>query len=231
MTKGVTFYFVRHGETYLNRLGRFQGWADAPLTPEGLEIVHQSGRGLADVKFDAVYTSDLGRTIKTAQILLEENHHSQDLTITPMPEFREVFFGYYEGLEAQSVWRDMIAETNHELGLPRDAGIQVEATMNKMKASDPTGLAENYLEFWHRVETGLLELLNRHAGSDQTILVVCHGLTIQNLIHGLVADFELGEPLANASVTTVKYLHGQFQLIAYNQTEHFKDMVDVMELL
>jgi len=54
MTKGVTFYFVRHGETYLNRLGRFQGWADAPLTPEGLEIVHQSGRGLADVKFDAV---------------------------------------------------------------------------------------------------------------------------------------------------------------------------------
>ena len=145
MTKGVTFYFVRHGETYLNRLGRFQGWADAPLTPEGLEIVHQSGRGLADVKFDAVYTSDLGRTIKTAQILLEENHHSQDLTITPMPEFREVFFGYYEGLEAQSVWRDMIAETNHELGLPRDAGIQVEATMNKMKASDPTGLAENYL--------------------------------------------------------------------------------------
>ena len=36
MTKGVTFYFVRHGETYLNRLGRFQGWADAPLTPEGL---------------------------------------------------------------------------------------------------------------------------------------------------------------------------------------------------
>ena len=166
MTKGVTFYFVRHGETYLNRLGRFQGWADAPLTPEGLEIVHQSGRGLADVKFDAVYTSDLGRTIKTAQILLEENHHSQDLTITPMPEFREVFFGYYEGLEAQSVWRDMIAETNHELGLPRDAGIQVEATMNKMKASDPTGLAENYLEFWHRVETGLLELLNRHAGSD-----------------------------------------------------------------
>ena len=195
MTKGVTFYFVRHGETYLNRLGRFQGWADAPLTPEGLEIVHQSGRGLADVKFDAVYTSDLGRTIKTAQILLEENHHSQDLTITPMPEFREVFFGYYEGLEAQSVWRDMIAETNHELGLPRDAGIQVEATMNKMKASDPTGLAENYLEFWQRVETGLLELLNRHAGSDHKILVVCHGLTIQNLIHGLVADFELGEPL------------------------------------
>ncbi len=148
-----------------------------------------------------------------------------------MPEFREVFFGYYEGLEAQSVWRDMIAETNHELGLPRDAGIQVEATMNKMKASDPTGLAENYLEFWHRVETGLLELLNRHAGSDHKILVVCHGLTIQNLIHGLVADFELGDPLANASVTTVKYLHGQFQLIAYNQTEHFKDMVDVMELL
>ena len=34
MTKGVTFYFVRHGETYLNHLERLQGWADARLTPD-----------------------------------------------------------------------------------------------------------------------------------------------------------------------------------------------------
>ena len=38
MTKGVTFYFVRHGETYLNRLGRFQGWADAPLTQKAWKL-------------------------------------------------------------------------------------------------------------------------------------------------------------------------------------------------
>ena len=231
MSKGVTFYFMRHGETYLNRFGRMQGWANAPLTPEGIEVIHKSGRGLADVKFDAVYTSDLQRTIDTANIILAENHHAEHLKIVEMPEFREVFFGYFEGLEASIVWRDIIETTRADLGLPNGSDEQVEATMNMLKAKDPSGLAENYLEFWQRVESGLLQLLQKHADTDHNILIVCHGLTIRNLLHGLVADFEVGEPLANASVSTVKYLDGQFKLIAYNQTEHFKDMADVMELL
>ena len=231
MSDGVTFYFMRHGETYLNRFSRMQGWANAPLTPEGIEVVHQSGHGLADVKFDAVYTSDLQRTIDTANIILAENHHAEHLTITPMPEFREVFFGYFEGLEAPIVWRDIIETTQADLGLPSGSEEQVEATMNMLKAKDPSGLAENYLEFWQRVESGLLQLLQKHADTNDKILIVCHGLTIRNLLHGLVADFEVGEPLANASISTVKYLNGQFKLIAYNQTEHFKDMADVMELL
>lgn len=231
MTDSVTFYFVRHGETYLNYYNKMQGWANAPLTPRGEEVIRKSGRGLAEVKFDAVYTSDLQRTIDTANILLEENHYADHLTIQPMYEFREVFFGYFEGLDGKTVWRDIVETTNAEMNLPSGSPEQVEATMNTLKAKDPSGLAENYLEFWTRVESGLLQLLNKHAGTNHKVLIVCHGLTIRNLVHGLVADFEVGEPLANASVTTVKYLDGQFKLIAYNQTEHFKDMVNVMELL
>ena len=231
MSEGVTFYFIRHGETYLNLLGRMQGWANAPLTPGGIEVVYKSARGLADVRFDAVYTSDLQRTIDTAEIILKENHHADHLEIVPMKEFREVFFGYFEGLEASIVWQDIVETTRAELGLPEGSTEQVEATMNTLKSKDPTGLAENYREFWERVESGLLELLYKHAGTNDKVLVVCHGLTIRNLLHGLVADFEIGEHLDNASVSAVKYLNGQFQLISYNQTEHFKDMVDVLEQL
>lgn len=31
----ITVYFVRHGQTYLNRYHRVQGWSDAPLTSQG----------------------------------------------------------------------------------------------------------------------------------------------------------------------------------------------------
>ncbi len=48
-----------------------QGWADTPLTPEGIEIVKESGRGLAETEFVAAYSSDLHRTIATAGHLLK----------------------------------------------------------------------------------------------------------------------------------------------------------------
>ncbi|WP_124057619.1 histidine phosphatase family protein [Vaginisenegalia massiliensis] len=229
MANGVTFYFIRHGETYLNRFNRFQGWANAPLTPEGEIDVQRSGRGLADIRFDAVYTSDLMRTIDTANIILSENNHAEDLAIVPMYEFREVFFGYYEGLEAGPTWQALQDEVKIKHGLPAGDRSDVAQFMNLMKEKDPSGMAENYVEFWNRVEAGLIKLLNKHAGTNQNILVVCHGMTIRNLLDGLVADFKQAEPLKNASASIVKYMDGQFHLLAYNQVDHFKDIAEAAE--
>lgn len=226
MSKGVTFYFMRHGETYLNLYGRMQGWANAPLTDRGIRDVHRSGKGLANVTFDAVYSSDLMRTIETAQIILKENQQADHLKIVPMKEFREVHFGSFEGLDARQVWADVQNNVRLKHGLPSGNDLQVEAALNAVKELDPYKHAENYAEFWNRVENGLLQLLNKHAGTDQNILVVCHGMTIRNLLHGLVADFSENEPLDNASVSIVNYSQGHFQLLAYNQTDHFADIAE-----
>ena len=226
MSNGVTFYFMRHGETYFNLYGRMQGWANAPLTDQGIIDIHRSGKGLASVKFGAVYSSDLMRTIETAQIILKENQQADHLKIFPMKEFREVHFGSFEGLDSRQVWDDV----NHSIclkhGLPAGNDFQVEAALNAIKELDPYKHAEDYAEFWNRVESGLLQLLNKHAGTNQNILVVCHGMTIRNLLHGLVADFSEKVPLDNASVSIVKYAEGHFQLLAYNQTHHFAEMVE-----
>ncbi|MGX7092634.1 histidine phosphatase family protein [Hutsoniella sourekii] len=222
MSQGVTFYFVRHGETYFNQYNRMQGWANAPLTDKGIADVRRSGRGLNELEFDAVYTSDLQRTIDTAQIILEENQHADKLTIQPMYAFREVFFGSFEGLPAKDIWPKVTQEVDHDL--PVGGELALQRTLNLIKKLDPYGEAENYVEFWNRVEAGLLELLNKHSGTGQNILVVCHGLTIRNLLEALVADFDEVEPLDNASVSIVKYENGQFKMTAYNQTDHFKDV-------
>lgn len=226
MSKGVTFYFVRHGETYFNFYNRIQGWANAPLTDKGIEDVHRSGRGLANVKFDAVYTSDLQRTIDTAQILLAENNHSEGLTISPLKEFREVNFGSFEGLDAREVWPQFEKEVKLKYDLPEGSESEIQYFLNTIKEMDPYHHAESYVEFWQRVEAGLLQLLNKHAGTDQNILIVCHGMTIRNLLNGLVANFNEREPLANASVSIVEYINGQFKMTAYGKTDHFKDIAE-----
>lgn len=222
MSKGVTFYFVRHGETYFNRYNRMQGWCNAPLTPEGIEDIYRSGRGLKNTKFSAVYTSDLMRTIETAKILLDENLHAHNLTINPMEEFREVGFGSHEGLPARDIWKNALSTARLRHDLPEGSEIEIKAFLDTLADLDPYNDAENYATFWHRVESGLLTLLNRHAGTDDTVLVVCHGLTIRNLLHGLIADFEEKDALQNASVSIVEYRNGHFKLIEYNQTSHFE---------
>lgn len=64
-------YLVRHGETYLNRYNRMQGWADSPLTEEGKDVAVEAGKKLASIRFDRVYTSDSGRTLETAESITE----------------------------------------------------------------------------------------------------------------------------------------------------------------
>lgn len=63
-TGKLNVYLVRHGKTMFNTSRRVQGWSDTPLTNEGIEVAEFLGRGLREIPFDAVYTSDRGRTIE-----------------------------------------------------------------------------------------------------------------------------------------------------------------------
>ena len=90
---------LRHGESRLNREGRFSGWSDTPLTPEGVAESHQAGLELraAGIAFDACFTSVLSRAVDTAAIVLGE------LGLSAIPVFRswklnERNYGILEGL-------------------------------------------------------------------------------------------------------------------------------------
>ena len=225
MAKGVTIYFMRHAQTYLNKYNRMQGWADAPLTDKGVVDVRQSARGLADVDFQAVYTSDLQRTVQTAEIVLEENHYAdKNLRIENRPDFREVFFGSLEGLPAADIWDQIGQNVNNDedsySGLIADDAVKRE--LNFLHDLDPYHDAEDFMNFWMRVELGLIDVITKHRESDKTILIVSHGMTIRNMIHELIPDFQIDSLLDNASVSIVRYEDGQYHLEAYNQTEHFK---------
>ena len=223
VSKGVTFYFMRHAQTYFNHYGRIQGWSNAPLTPLGIEQAKASGRGIADIKFDAVYSSDLQRTQETLALVLDQNKYKDYYQVQLMKELREVHFGSFEGQPA-NVMYDAVDEHLIAGGidpLTMEKPLEMPKFLKLVKHLDPDHLAENYVEFWRRIESGLLVLLNKHAGTDQKILVMSHGMAIGNLIHGLVADYEGGQPLQNCSLSIVEYRDGQFRLTACNQIDHF----------
>ncbi len=221
MVDGVTFYFMRHGETYLNQYNRMQGWSDAPLTNRGKRDVSRSGAGLANVKFDAVYCSDLRRTFETAQIILNENEHKDTPKVVAMPEFREIFFGSFEGLDATETWQKLWKFLGYEDGIDYSDDNSVIQELNGMRKMDPYNEAEDYLTFWLRVERGLIKLINEHRGTGRNILVVSHGMTIRNMIHALIPEFKIDRHLDNASISVVKYYDGLYHLEKFNSVEHF----------
>ncbi len=96
-TKNVTLYIFRHGETMLNITDRVQGWSDAILTKEGQENVQDAGENLSHLSFDAAYSSDSGRSVQTAELLLEENQDTAELNVQTDKRLREFNFGSYEG--------------------------------------------------------------------------------------------------------------------------------------
>ena len=63
----------------LNTTDRVQGWSDAVPTPEGEKVVTATGIGLKDVAFQNAYSSDSGRALQTAQLILDQNKAGKDL--------------------------------------------------------------------------------------------------------------------------------------------------------
>ncbi|WP_307825709.1 2,3-bisphosphoglycerate-dependent phosphoglycerate mutase [Streptomyces sp. MBT33] len=68
-----TLILLRHGQSEANAAGVFGGWADFRLSPHGEEQAADAARLIADAGLwpDAVHTSLLHRSIRTAQIVAD----------------------------------------------------------------------------------------------------------------------------------------------------------------
>src|SRR5690606_41498851 len=84
---------IRHGETAWNLDRRVQGHTDIPLNARGRAQAHSLARALRHEPLAAVYTSDLGRAMATAQPLAQ----ALGLQAQAEPGLRERHFGCFEG--------------------------------------------------------------------------------------------------------------------------------------
>jgi len=84
---------VRHGQTLWNHERRIQGQSDIELDDVGLSQAEKLGNRLATEKIDIIYTSNLKRAVKTAEII-NNHHNAKFVTVTAL---REMCYGTYEG--------------------------------------------------------------------------------------------------------------------------------------
>lgn len=92
-------YLVRHGETEENVAGILQGISPGNLTERGREQARQLRTALQGIPFDALFVSDLRRTMQTAEILNAQRH----LPLTPEPLLRERDWGEYTGMRIADI--------------------------------------------------------------------------------------------------------------------------------
>ena len=94
----MKLYFVRHGRTIWNLEGRFQGaGGDSPLLPESIDTLKVLGQYLSNIPFDEIYSSDLPRAVKSAEII--QSQLQTQCPLETIPDLREWHLGKLEGLK------------------------------------------------------------------------------------------------------------------------------------
>jgi probable phosphoglycerate mutase len=151
---------LRHGESAWNVEGRWQGWRDVALTTLGEAQAAARARSLSDERVDgvAVFTSDLRRAARTAEILARRLGLSG---ATPMSGFRERHGGEWEGHTAAEIderWPGM------------------RAAWRRGDLAAPPG-GESDAELLARFDAALHEAI---AGTDE------HGVTLVVTHHGVL---------------------------------------------
>ncbi len=163
-------YLCRHGEVCGDGRRRYNGHRDVDITDVGVRQMERLRDILLDKPVDAVYCSDLIRTIKGAEII-GGPHGAQALS---RAEFRERGVGFWEGMSYDEI----------EAAYPEDWN----AWLGDIVHFVPPG-GESLLEVSARVLPALNETLAAHKGKE-VVLVGHGGVNRVILSHALGLDMK-----------------------------------------
>jgi len=203
MTQNIKLYLVRHGETYFNTCQKIQGWSDSLLTKAGVNQAVILGDGLKNLPFSKVYSSDLGRAKGTADIVLSVRHDKMMDELEIVPNFREQFFGSFEG-DHLNMLSQLFEDDNKLLSsVVNDSELakfkSEDDIMNQFKLVDPTHEAENASEFWKRVDQGFNYVYSKAHDGDK-ILIITHGALIRKLATRVTGTYHQNPDNASLSI-------------------------------
>ena len=154
-------YLIRHGEVESNRKSAYVGSTDLALNDHGQHQAELAAEYLADKHISVVYASDLKRAYKTAEIIARR----LGLTVTAVPELRELDYGDWEGAA--------------EAEVPKLYGdVFLEWRKNPVDVRIPGG--ETVGELRDRAYPAFCRIVDQH--SDDNLVIVAHKTTNRTLL-------------------------------------------------
>ena len=200
MTK---IFLIRHAEAEGNLYRIVQGQMDAAVTGRGERQIDALSERFRDVPLDALYSSDLRRTVTTASAITR--YH--ELPLIKMPELREINLGECEGLS--------FGDLDH-----------IDPVQMSYFNNDPMRWrapgAETFAECTDRVYNAILRIAKENPG--RTVAVVSHGMAIRSLLAYILGVRSEDIPSLphgdNTAVSRLTYENGRFSVDYYNDNSH-----------
>jgi len=169
--KSVKIAFIRHSVTEWNEIHRIQGHMNSPLSAHGRELAAEWRKTLEPQTFDAVLTSDLGRTIETANIITE----GLALPMLHLRGLREQDWGEWSGLTMDELHEKFPGKLDAEAA--KGWGFTPNNGENRLVCAERSIKA---------LEEGITEVINRVDKDEIKILTVAHEGTMKSVIYKLL---------------------------------------------
>lgn len=160
----VSLVYETHATSEHNEAGIATGWLDGKLSALGRQQARELGERRPASQFAAIYVSDLGRAVETAELAFGGG-------FTLEPRLRECNYGELNGLP--------VARLEHER--PR-------------RVDEPYPGGESYRDVVARVASLLDDLRVRHDGGRVLLIAhaaprwaldhLLHGVPLERLVHG-----------------------------------------------
>jgi len=159
----VELVYETHSTSVDNEHGIATGWLDGELSARGREQAAELGRRRRDDRISAVYVSDLGRAVETAEIAFD----GTDIPVRRDPRLRECDYGELNGAPVDEV-----------------------AAVRRRHVEELFPVGESYRQVVERTRAFLEDVTARHDG--ERIVVIAHSANRWALDH-LVNGAPLGQ--------------------------------------
>jgi broad specificity phosphatase PhoE len=197
----IVAYFVRHGETGLNKEKAFRGPIDIELNNDGKKQAEELANFFKDTSFSSAFTSDKKRTKETAKIVLGnrkiqpkkikqlDSYNVGDLSGKPKNEENMALVKYYQ---------------EHP-----DETIPGGESLNKFrKDADPK----------------IMMIIKRGEASDKPVIAFVHSSIIHELSHLLHGDHQMVKVRPGGVVAVSKTKNGKYKAIPLlKESKHTED--------
>lgn len=208
MTK---LYLIRHAEAEGNLYRRVHGQYNSLITDNGYRQIKALETRFRDISVDAVYSSDLFRTMTTAQAV----YKPKGLPLQTRPDLREIDLGSWEDRSFAGVDR-----TDPE-------------RMRLFSQTSPFFRApngESFPEIRQRGIAAIRDIAARHDG--QTVAVFTHGTLIRNTLAeimglGIQDSYKVGHS-DNTAVSLLEIDGAKIQIVFSDDNSHLTPEISTL---